>query len=129
MNFHRLRQPLAVWLALLIAVFAALAPTMSLAMSGTSANMQAMAEICGSGQHKVSIDDATHDPGGPASGTFVRICPLCLNAVDRVSPPPSVVFVDCTIVGATVAPWVWHAFLFITLPAQVPPPRGPPAYL
>jgi hypothetical protein len=121
MNFYRLRQPLAVWLALLIAVFGALAPTLSLATSGSRANAQAMLEICSSGgQHEVSFDIAAHDPSGPASGTFVRICPLCLNAVDRVSPPPSVVFVDFTVVGATVVLLVRHTFHFIAVPARVP---------
>jgi hypothetical protein len=91
MNFHRLRQPLAVWLALLIAVFGALAPTLSLAMSGGHASTQAMVEICSShGSQLIAVDGSPDSPSEPGSALRSGHCPLCLHAADRVVPPPLV---------------------------------------
>lgn len=130
MNFHRLRQPMAVWLALLIAVFAALAPTLSLATSGKRASTQAMGEICSnSGQHDAAIGSASGTSTDPTTGTFVRHCPLCLHAADRVLPPPQAFLQGFGIMGEPVAPTIGQAFLFIALPARVPPPRGPPEWV
>lgn len=130
MNFHRLRQPLAVWLALLISVFGALAPTLSLATSGTGADAQAMMEICSSsGSHWVATDTAPDSPGGQESRLYSHHCPLCLHHSDRVLPPPRALSQGFGTVGEPVTPTIGQAFLFITLPARVPPPRGPPALL
>lgn len=127
MNFHRLRQPLALWLALLIAVLGAIAPTLSLALSGAHASSQAMVEICSShGSQLVALDGAPDSPSEPGSALRTGHCPLCLHAADRVLPLPSAVSFSCGTVGEPVAPMIGEAFLFITLPARVPPPRGPP---
>lgn len=130
MNFHRLRQPLAVWLALLIVVLGALLPTLSLATSGTGTSPQAMMEICSSnGSHWVSADSSPNSSGGPESGLSANHCSLCLHHADRVLPPSRTLSQGFGTVGEPVAPTIGQAFLFITLPARVPPPRGPPLFL
>jgi hypothetical protein len=128
MTFHRLRHPLMLWLALLIAVFGALAPVLSLATSSSRTSAQAMVEICSSsGSHWVVADASPDSPDGQGTATLSQHCPLCLHAADRVVPAPRAVYQGFGIVGEPVAPTIGQAFLFITLPAVVPPPRGPPA--
>jgi hypothetical protein len=127
MNFHRLRQPLTLWLALLIAVFGALAPALSLAMADARGDSTAMMEICSSsGSHWVASDASPDSPGGPGSATLSQHCLFCLHQADRVLPPPLAFFPGFGTVGESVVPTIGQAFLFITLPARVPPPRGPP---
>lgn len=127
MNFHRLRQPLAVWLALLIALFGALAPTLSLATSGTRDSAQTMVEVCSStGSHWVATDASPDFPDGPGSSALSKHCSFCLHQADRVLPPPQALLQGFGTEGEHVAPTIGQAFLFITLPARVPPPRGPP---
>jgi hypothetical protein len=130
MNFHRLRQPLAVWLALLIALFGAIAPTLSVAMGGTGSSVPAMVDICSSGgDHAATAENAADTTSDPTTGLFVRHCPLCLHAADRVLPLPSAAIAFFGMLGEPVSPATEPAFAFITPPARVPPPRGPPAYL
>jgi hypothetical protein len=72
MNFHRLRQPLAVWLALLIAVFGALA----------HGGRTSMVEVCGAtGRHWVDARGVADGSPGADNATQTTLlldqCPFC----------------------------------------------------
>lgn len=122
-----LRRPLAVWLALLIVVFAAIAPTLSHALVWARAAGEPTVEVCTpAGMRWVVLKGSTDFPDGPKSVSMLEHCPFCLHATDRVVPPPQVSLHDFGVLGEPVAPALGQAFLLITHFAPAPPPRGPP---
>lgn len=130
LNLSTLRRPLAVWLALLLAVVGALLPTLSLATMGGRGVSPAMIEVCSSsGSHWRALDASPDSQNGPASTALSEHCAFCLHQADRVLPPPRVFFQGFGTVGEPVAPAIGQAFLCITLPVRVPPPRGPPEWV
>jgi hypothetical protein len=86
-TLHRklLHRPWAVWLAVLIAVFSALAPTVShaLALSDRAAPMEA--SYCSS---MGMVEAASDSSDGQDVAAVMVHCPLCLHATDRLAPPP-----------------------------------------
>jgi hypothetical protein len=124
-HFALLRRPLAVWLALLIAVLGAIAPTLSHGLVRTGD--VPLVEICTSlGPRWVALTDAPDSPDGQESALQIEHCPFCLHASDSVAPPPNVRLHDFSVLGEPVVPTLGQAFLFIAQTALVPPPRGPP---
>lgn len=129
MNFHlsfsRLRRPLAVWLALLITLLGAIAPTLSHSLARTGD--VALVEICTSlGPRWVALTDAPDSPDGQGSALHIEHCPFCLSATHSTAPPPHVSLHDFGVLGEPVVPALGQAFLFVTHVAPSPPPRGPP---
>jgi len=130
MNFKSrlapMRRPLAVWLALLIAVLGAIAPTLSHSLA--RAGDVPLIEICTSlGPRWVALAESPDSPNGREAELHIEHCPFCLPATHSVAPPPHVSLHDFGVLGEPVAPALGQAFLFITQPALAPPPRGPPA--
>lgn len=84
---HRtlLRRPWAVWLAVLIAVFSALAPTVShaLALAYRVAPMEA--SYCSSMGGVDAVSDVSDGQG--VASALVH-CPFCLHVTDRLAPLP-----------------------------------------
>ena len=116
---------MAVWLALLIAVLGAVAPTLSRGLARTGD--VPLVEICTSlGPRWVALSDSPDSPDGQGSVLHIDHCPFCLLSADRLAPPPQVSLHDFGVLGEPVAPALGQAFLFIPQPARVPPPRGPP---
>ncbi len=124
LHFALLRLPLAVWLAVLIAVFSALAPTLSHALvrSGASAGT----EICTStGPRWLATNGPTESPGGQESVLSLDHCPFCRLATEGAAPPPAVAHLF-VVPGEPLAPPLRPAVVFFTDVALTPPPRGPP---
>jgi hypothetical protein len=125
--FASLRRPATVWLALLIAVFAALAPTVSHAIALARGGDAPLVEICTSdGPRWMALNVPADSPDVPPWAVHPDHCPFCLHVTDRVAPPPSVSLADFDLSGQPVAPTPDQAFLPITHFAPAPPPRGPP---
>jgi hypothetical protein len=125
MNFHRLRRPLAVWLALLVAVLGAIAPTLSHGF--VRAGQVPLVEICTSlGPRWVEQADSSSSQSGDGTKLHIEHCPFCLHNTDHVVLPPQAVFIGFGILGGSVVPTIGQAFFFIDLHAVAPPPRGPP---
>jgi hypothetical protein len=143
-----LRRNFAVWLAVLITLFGALAPTVSHALVGSQGGNGAWTEICTStGQRWVTLGLAQNDapqstgadapaaqiqtdsPQPPASVLSLDHCPFCLLSTDRAAPPPHALVHLFAVTGGFKVPTVRQAFLFFPHFALTPPPRGPPASL
>lgn len=124
-----LRRPLALWLAVLIAVFGALAPTLSHALVWAQGGAAPMLEICTStGPRWVASPMPTDSPDGQESAPSLVHCPFCLLSTDRAAPAPHALVHLFVVLGDPEAPTIRQAFFFFTHFALTPPPRGPPAF-
>ena len=119
---HRLlRRPFAVWLAVCIALFGALAPSVSHALA--HAGLLGGIKVCTSaGTQIIPVDS----PTGPESALSLVHCPFCLHQADRIAPAPSLLPHLFSVQGGQQEVAVWQAFFFVTNFALTPPPRGPP---
>jgi hypothetical protein len=140
MTFHRLRQPLTLWLALLIAVFGAITPTRSHPHVGSQGEVLAMAVCTSTGMcwlvkeppppDASSLCSAqtvqTDNKDAPAAGRIWDHCPLCLIFGFFGAAAVHVWAADFAMQGAPVlallAPVAFDFEFFLPLP----PPRGPP---
>ena len=144
-------RPWALWLALLLSIFGALAPTVSHALNGVRGGSAAMFEICTSAgprwmalpagpqadEPPVTNDAALANaldawlPGTnvPTSAPVLDHCPFCLLQADRAAPPPPTGFDLFAVPGQPVAPAVRQAGFLLTYFSLTPPSRGPPAFL
>lgn len=120
-----LRRPLVVWLALLIAVLGAIAPTLSHSLARTGD--VPLVEICTSlGPRWVAMTDSSDSSGQQKSELRIEHCPFCRHAFEHVLPPPRAALQGFGIVGEPMGLMAEQAFVFSTLDALIPPPRGPP---
>ena len=111
----------AAWLAVLLTLFAALAPALSHALAHEGL-LQGI-EVCTSSGTQIIPSDS---PVGPQSAFSFSHCPFCLHNADRVAPPPHLLpylFLDQ---GGTQERPVWQAFFFIADLYSRAAPRGPP---
>jgi hypothetical protein len=128
------RRLWAAWLAVLLALFAALAPTVSHAIAFTRAGDHAGVEICTStGPQWLAAPDAAasadDESPGKKTASQVEHCPFCLLQADRVAPVSlPVVFHFGGAGNARVDP-VPQSHFYSTYFALAPPPRGPPEFL
>ena len=122
LHFALLRRNFAVWLAVWIAVFGALAPTVSHALVWAKGGHTAWNEVCTS----TGIQIQTDSPDGPESALSLDHCPFCLLSTDRVAPPPHALVHLFVVSGGFKVAAVRQAFLFFPHFALTPPPRGPP---
>ena len=120
-----LRRPWALWLALLLAVFSALAPSLSLGLAAGHGGVMALQDIC--------ISNGPDRPASPASPETppaggLNDCPLCLLAQDRLAGLPlGPVQLALTPLAAQL-PWRPLTFLPWAAVALAPPARGPPNF-
>ena len=127
----RLRRPWALWLALLLAVVSALAPTLSHGLAAGHGSVMALQDICiSNGPDRLanaSTPDLPASPASPLAGGLSD-CPLCLLAQDRLAGlPPGPV----QLLGAGLAPELPRAGPAVVPRAAVvlaPPARGPPNF-
>jgi hypothetical protein len=123
-------RPWAVWFALCVAVFMALAPSVSHALAWSQAGSGNLIEICtATGPRLVPADSApssADSPTGQESALSLSHCPFCLHTADRCAPPPNPLPYLFLVQGGQQEAMVWQAFFFSTHFTLVPPPRGPP---
>lgn len=129
------RRAAHVWLALLLAVFAALAPTVSHALAASRGDAGTLTEICSStGSRWVSVNQAdansssTDSSNGQESAISLTHCPFCLLSTDRVAPAPHPLVHLFAVFGDNPEPTVLQAFFYFEHFPWGPPPRGPPAH-
>lgn len=126
-TLHRtlLHRPWAVWLAVLIAVFAALAPAVSHAFALAQGGTPMAMDICTSGDTVLTLADS---PAGPPAAKSLEHCPFCLHSADRVAVLPPVLLPPLLLPDASLPPRVPQVFFVSTYLAHAPPPRGPPGF-
>ncbi len=118
-------------LALLLALFGALAPTVSHALNWTRGEAPALIEVCTSqGPRWMAlgqpIELLSEVPNKPDAATVFEHCPFCLLVADRLAPPPASltpVFLanaTCELVAFAQSSFV------VTHTHPSPEPRGPP---
>jgi hypothetical protein len=129
---HRtsLRRPWVVWLAVLIAVLGALAPTVSHALMLARGQEPQGVEICTSEGTRWMVADVAGEAGDstplPGSVAPPAHCQFCLQTTDRVAPPPHLLPYLFSVLGGQQEIRVWQAFFYASTHTFTPPPRGPP---
>lgn len=129
-------RPLALWLALLLAVFGALAPVVSQALALTRSAGMPMMVICTSNAPPSSADaplaSAADFPDGqesaPTPAPALAHCPFCLLLADHAVPAPPFTAHFLAVLLLPEKPAARFVFVFFTRFALTPPPRGPPAF-
>ena len=122
------RPSWVLWLTLWLALFGALAPTVSHALTWAHGDREALIEICTSAGPRWTALSTASDPvpSEPTSAAVLDHCPFCLLMADRVAPPPqpqALLFAASGHAAEPVSPPV------VFLSAQVlaaAHPRGPP---
>lgn len=124
-------RPLGLWLALLLAVFGALAPVVSQALALTRSAGMPMMAICTSSAPHLAADaalaSAAESPDGQESAPALVHCPFCLLLANHAQPPPPFAahfLAVPPLPEATAAP----PFLVVFSRFALTPPRGPPAF-
>jgi len=124
------RHRWSVWLALVIALFSASAPTLSHAVALIHSGARQGIEICtGQGPRMVAVDtsnSSTDSSPGQDSVRTLSHCPFCLHNADRVAPPPSPVAYLFLVPGGQQEATVWQAYFYVAEPFTRASPRGPP---
>ena len=149
LHFALLRRRLAVWLVVLIALFGALAPTLSHALALARGGTSAWTEVCTStgtrwvmmgssapnaapqiaDAHASTTPVSTASPDGQEAAFFLDHCPFCLLSTDRAAPASRSFTFLVVAPGDPEKPTIRQAFFFVTHFALTPPLRGPPASL
>jgi hypothetical protein len=124
-----LRHPWPVWLTLWLALFGALAPTVSHALAWAHGEQAPLIEICTSaGPRWMALSSASEfAPSDPATPAALDHCPFCTLMADRTAPPPQPLPLCVAAAGHADMPGLPP---MVFLPAQVlaaAHPRGPPA--
>lgn len=134
--FALLRRAPTVWLALLIALLGAVAPTLSHALAAAH-DAPAAVEVCTTtGARWVQLEPISATPtsrnaleengSGPTPTPDPAHCPFCLLPMDRVAPAPHPLVHLFVVLGDSRGPTVRQAFFFTSHYAMAPPSRGPP---
>jgi len=146
-----LRRAFLVWLVGLVAVFGALAPTLSHALVFARGGSSAWTEVCTSTGTRWELLDLTQNaaprlsdaafsaaagatlvladvPDGQESAVSLDHCPFCLLFAEHAAPAPSALRPFFVAIGEYQAPTVRQDLVSVTHDAFTPPPRGPPAF-
>ena len=125
--FALLRRQVAVWLAVLIAVFSALAPTVSHALVLARGGASPLVEICTTtGTQWVAATTGADAPDGQESAMALDHCPFCLHTADRAAPPPHLSPIRFAARDTQREVTDEHGFFILGHFALTPPLRGPP---
>jgi hypothetical protein len=127
---HQPRHLWVVWLAVLVAVLGAIAPTVSHALVFANGLTQQGFEICTSqGSRWVIADpDGSTDNSDPMQLPAATLdhCPFCLQSTDRVAWINEPLTYPFLVQDGEREPPVWQAFFYSATHGFKPPPRGPP---
>lgn len=123
-------HPWVVWLAVLVAVLGALAPTVSHALMLASGQAPLGVEICTSEGPRWVTADAAASAGDfvptPGSAVPPAHCQFCLQSTDRFAPLGDALPCTFPVPGAQREAPVWELLFHTDTHAVTPPPRGPP---
>jgi hypothetical protein len=120
-------RPWALWLAVLIAVFGARAPTRSHALVLARGDVSPMQEVCTStGPGWVALHIPAETSQDQESAPSLEHCPFCLLGADRAAPAPDALLDLFAVPGAFRLPANRQVFSGAMAFALTPPPRGPP---
>ena len=115
------------WLALLLALFAALAPTVSRGLHWARSDNGGLIELCTSSGPRWLAPQAQQPlPDAPASAQVFDHCPFCLLLANRAVPPPAHWPLNFAAPGQAVAPLPVAANFLPVFFAPSPPSRAPP---
>jgi hypothetical protein len=122
------RPSWVLWLALWLALFGALAPTVSHALTRAHGDREPLIEICTSaGPRWTALLTASEPaPSDPTSAAVLDHCPFCLLMAERVAPPPqpqALQFAASGHASEPVSPPMLLAPVQVLAAAH---PRGPP---
>jgi hypothetical protein len=127
---HNRLRPWALWLALCVACFAAMAPTLSHALPFWQGDGPDRMEICSAQSLYAAAPSADHSSTEPSSGqgsaATQQHCPFCLHTADRLAPPPHHLAYLFMVMGGQQERAVWQAFFYSDNTIFWAPPRGPP---
>jgi hypothetical protein len=143
------RHPWVLWLALWLAVFGAMAPTVSRTLGWVDNDSVRLTEICtGDGPlmmtmsmdaiaavapdaAPVDVPDASGaTPGQPPSPTLVLDhCAFCTLLTNRLAPPLVMVILPFVLPGKPVNPAVLLTLFLPQFQTPTPPSRAPPTLL
>ena len=122
-----LHRPWAVWLTVLIAVFGALAPTVSHALVLARGGASPMVEICTTtGTQWVIASTAADAPEEQKSAMSLDHCAFCLHTADRTAPPSHLSPIRFAARDTPREVADEHGFFILGHFALTPPLRGPP---
>ena len=137
----RVRRQIA-WIALLVMLLGALAPTMSHALALTRAGTSGLQAVCTTsgvrwvpapavaattGAARSTLDLLTNSPAGQESVPDLTHCPFCLPIADRLGPPPAASLHFFKAESGLAPPDV-QALFFPLLTLSPALPRGPPSH-
>jgi hypothetical protein len=141
------RHRWVLWLALWLAVFGAMAPTVSRTLNWARGDTGNLVEICTSAGPRwmalnpvgsataasaatlVDGQDAARSEPGPAPTSFPVLdhCPFCTLLADRLAPPLALPFLLMVLPGKAVTPTILQALFHPLFQTRTPPSRAPPA--
>ena len=129
LHFTLLHRSWGVWLAVLLAVFGALAPTVSHALVAARGEASPWLEICagtGTGTRSVAPGwlDGTPDEDKPSA--LREACSFCLLNAERAAPPPTDQVHHFAATGAQGGPSFWQTVVVVSPFVFAAQPRGPP---
>lgn len=118
-------------LAWLLAVFGALAPTVSYALNWARGDGSALIEVCTSaGPRWMALgqvsDLQSEVPNQPDPATVFEHCPYCLLAADRIAPPAAELVPTLRATATYELVGTAPTLLVVTQANPAPPARGPP---
>jgi len=122
-----LRSVQLLWLALMIALFGALAPTWSLALNAPEQTGPSMLDICSSDPALMADGTAPRSPDLPAPPGMLKHCPLCLHHAHPFALPPPTMLTCLAALGEPVVPIMAQVWAADLADARIALPRGPPA--
>jgi len=117
--------------ALFLALFAALAPTVSRAINEARAHSDELVEICtpnGPRWMALGASSELKPQSTPDSVPVFDHCPFCLLASERIAPPPQALTFEFALAETIAAPAVTAVDFLVTHHPPLPPARGPPSY-
>jgi hypothetical protein len=118
-------------LAWLLAVFGALAPTVSYALIRARGDANALIEVCtNSGPRWMALGQASESQSGapskPDAVTVFEHCPFCLLVVDRIAPPSAALVPTLRATAVYELVGTAPTLFVVTHTDPAPPARGPP---
>jgi hypothetical protein len=143
------RHPWVLWLALWLAVFGAMAPTVSRTLNWARGDTGNLVEICTSaGPRWMALNplgsapaapDATPVDGqdasksapepAPTPSTVLDHCPFCTLLADRLAPPLAIAVLLMVLPGKAVTPTTLRPLFYPLFQTGTPPSRAPPTLL